>query len=116
MRLSLSWPEVNAIVSKNLAGFKAQRVLMVFGILWLGAVGAGLWVLWDYENRPGIAADPPAQWPSTSRIEPAIDRPTLVMLVHPHCSCTRASIGELAVLMTQARLRPKTYVLFMNSS
>jgi hypothetical protein len=35
------------------------------------------------------------------------------MLVHPHCSCTRASISELAVLMAQARMRPKTYVLFM---
>jgi hypothetical protein len=113
MRLSLSWPNAHAIVSKNLAGFKVQRVLLVCGILWLAAVGAGLWVLWDYENRPGIAAHPPAQWPSASRMEPAIDRPTLVMLVHPHCSCTRASIGELAVLMAQARLRPKTYALFM---
>jgi hypothetical protein len=113
MRLSLTWLDVQAIFSKKMTGLKAQRVLIVFGILWLGAVGAGLGVLWNYENRPGIAANPPAQWPSASRIEPAIDRPTLVMLVHPHCSCTRASIGELAVLMAQARLHPKTYVLFM---
>lgn len=35
------------------------------------------------------------------------------MLVHPRCSCSHASIGELAVLMAQAPMRPQTYVLFL---
>jgi hypothetical protein len=69
---------------------------MAGGALWRCVVGAGLWVLWAYENRPGVAAHPPVQWPSESHIERATDRPTLIMLAHPYCSCTRASIGELA--------------------
>src|SRR5438874_11741384 len=81
--------------------------------LWLCAVGAGLWVLWEFENSPGVAANPPAQWPSDSHIMRATDRPTLVMLVHPRCSCTRASIGELAELMARAHTRPRAYVLFL---
>jgi hypothetical protein len=92
---------------------KRQIVLLASGVLWLGVVGAGLGVLWDFENRPGVAAHPPVQWPSDSRLEPATDRPTLVMLAHPRCSCTRASIGELAVLMAQASVRPQAYVLFL---
>jgi hypothetical protein len=86
---------------------------MAFGALWLCAVGAGLWVLWEFENSPGVAANPPVYWPSESHIERATDRPTLVMLIHPHCSCSRASIGELAELMARAHIRPKTYVLFL---
>ena len=70
-------------------------------------------ILRGYESTPGIAAATPDFWPATSRIEPAADRPTLVMLAHPHCPCTRASIGELARLMTQARGRVTAYVLFI---
>jgi hypothetical protein len=100
-------------VKKGLRPGKRQMLLLTSGVLWLAVVGAGLGVLWDFENRPGVAAQPPAQWPTASRLEPATDRPTLVMLAHPHCSCTRASIGELAVLMAQAALRPQAYVLFL---
>jgi hypothetical protein len=35
------------------------------------------------------------------------------MLAHPHCTCTRASLGELAEAIARARVRPRTYVVFM---
>jgi hypothetical protein len=35
------------------------------------------------------------------------------MLVHPHCTCTSASLGELAEAIARARTPPKTYLLFM---
>jgi len=35
------------------------------------------------------------------------------MLAHPHCPCTRASIGELARLMAQAQGRVTAYALFV---
>jgi hypothetical protein len=95
---------------------KPQLLLMACGALWLCAIGVGLWVLWAFDNTPGVAAPPPAQWPADSRIERATDRLTLVMLVHPRCSCTRASIGELAELMARARVRPQAYVLFLKPS
>jgi hypothetical protein len=87
--------------------------LPLVGALWLGAAAAGLWVLWRYDNTPGAAAHAPHVWPAASALARATDRPTLVMLAHPHCTCTRASIGELAEAIARARTRPKTYVLFM---
>jgi hypothetical protein len=85
----------------------------VLGAVWLCIATAGLWVLWRYDNTPGESARAPKQWPSLTALERATDRPTLVMLAHPHCSCTRASLGELAEAIARARIRPKTYVVFM---
>lgn len=95
---------------------KRRLILTAAGALWLLIVGAGVGLLWKYESTPGVAAATPARWPSGSSIKPDADRATLVMLAHPHCPCTRASIGELARLMTQARGRVTAYVLFVRPS
>src|SRR6185369_9173419 len=70
---------------------------------WVLTISIGIGVLWVYENASGQAAAPPAQWPVDSGIHLANDRATLIMLIHPHCPCSRASIGELARLMAQAQ-------------
>jgi hypothetical protein len=92
---------------------KNRLILTAAGASWLLMVGAGIGLLWSYESTPGTAAATPERWPAASRIEPAAGRATLVMLAHPHCPCTRASINELARLMTQARGRVTAYVLFV---
>jgi hypothetical protein len=81
--------------------------------LWLLVVGVGLSFLLGYENTPGVAAKPLASWPADSQIQRTPGRATLVMLVHPHCPCSRASIGELALLMAQTQGRLEAYVLFL---
>lgn len=88
-------------------------VILVLVISWLSVVGVGLWLLWGYENTPGISAESPGQWPAASQIQLAPDQPTLVMLAHPHCPCTRASIGELASIMAHSQGRLSAYVLFL---
>jgi hypothetical protein len=94
--------------------FKKNRlILTAAGMLWVLMVGAGIATLRSYERKPGVAAATPDQWPAASRVKPSADRATLVMLAHPHCPCTRASIGELARLMTQAQGRVTAYVLFV---
>jgi hypothetical protein len=85
----------------------------VLGAIWLGAAAAGLWVLWRYDNTAGEAARAPERWPTKTMLVRADDRPTIVMLAHPHCTCTRASLGELAEAIARAKTTPKTYVLFM---
>ena len=65
------------------------------------------------------AGDPgssPARWPVETRLVRAADRPTLVLLAHPQCSCTRASLGELAEVLARTSRRPKTYVVFLKPS
>jgi hypothetical protein len=92
---------------------KNKLLLVAAGTIWFLTVGAGVAVLWNYENTPGLAAAAaPDQWPATSNIQRATNRATLVMMVHPHCPCTRASVGELARLMAQAQDRVTAYVLF----
>jgi hypothetical protein len=84
-----------------------------FGLCWIGAAGFGLVALMRYDNRPGVAAEAPANWPADTSIPRDPGRPTLVMLAHPRCDCTNASVGELAELMARAATRPRAYVVFI---
>lgn len=92
---------------------KAKLMLIASAVLWVFAVSAGLWIMWTYENSPGTAATPPARWPAESRVPRVSDRATLIMMAHPHCPCTRASVGELALLMARTQGRVSAYVLLL---
>jgi hypothetical protein len=48
-----------------------------------------------------------------SRIVPRAGSIMLVMAIHPHCPCSRASIGELAILMAQSHRRLAAFVIFV---
>lgn len=91
----------------------ARRFLPVGILVWAAVVATGLWFLWGYENAPGEPGKPPRQWPSVSRIQLGRSNPTLVMLAHPRCPCTRASIGELARIMAHGEGRLNAHVLFV---
>jgi hypothetical protein len=80
---------------------------------WLTAAIAGAWVLFNYESTSGNTGPTPQRWPTESRIASPGDRPVLLMFAHPHCPCTRASIGELNRLLARCRLQPLTHVLFI---
>jgi hypothetical protein len=92
---------------------KSKLILIATSVSWLLIIGAGIAFLRHYESKPGLAAAASDRWPAESRIRRAADRATLVMLAHPHCPCTRASIGELSRLMTQAKGRLEAYVIFV---
>jgi hypothetical protein len=101
------------VLEPGLRPAKGRVWLWALGFLWLAAVGAGLGVLWRYDNEPGVGANAPARWPADSMFALAIGRPTLVVLAHPQCSCTRATLGEWAEALARANTRPKTYILFL---
>jgi len=92
---------------------KSKRVAIVISIIWLAACAIGLWVPARYAGTPSKAGAAPAMWPPESNLQPSASVPTLVMLAHPRCPCTRASIGELAKIMTVAGSQVKAYVLFL---
>jgi hypothetical protein len=73
-------------------------------------------VLWAYDNRPGKNAAAPARWPSETRLDASHDAPTLVFVAHPQCTCTEASLDELAEILARAQTHPRTYVLFLKPS
>jgi hypothetical protein len=92
---------------------ESKLILIACGIIWLLVGATGMMTIWGYENSPGIAGTPPGRWPADTQITRSTDRATLVMLAHPHCPCTRASIGELAFVMAHTQGRVKAYVLFL---
>ena len=96
---------------KGTAGRCGRRVLWTLLFVWLASVGTGLAWLMAYDNTPGAPADAPATWPADSALSRDTSGPTLVMLAHPRCDCTRASIGELAELLARAGHRPRTFVV-----
>ena len=95
------------------------RRRLIFGlavVAWLGGAVAGLAVLWRYENTPGTPATTSSSWPSATRLARVGGQPTLVVLAHPQCTCTRATLSELGEIIARAEEKPRVYVLFLKPS
>ncbi len=82
-------------------------------VLWIAVLGVGAKAMWDFKVTPGAAATAQDRWPAATRLPRDARRATLVMVAHPHCACTRASVGELAVLMQRLRGRVAAHVVFV---
>jgi hypothetical protein len=80
---------------------KKQAAIAAAVALWVPAVAFGIHVLWRYSTAAGRPAAPPLNWPA-SAIPRQPGRPTLLLFAHPQCPCTRASLGELAIIMAHA--------------
>jgi hypothetical protein len=81
--------------------------------LWAIAVAAGMGMLWRYKNTPGEGASAPVLWPTGTGFVRARDRMTLVLFAHPRCTCTRATLTELAWLIDHNRAAVSVQVAFM---
>jgi hypothetical protein len=92
---------------------RGRILYAVAGLLWATVVALGASRLWKYEGDAGTPARSPAAWPADTTVSRAPGLPTLVLLTHPWCPCSRATIGELAVLMTQCRGKLTTTVLML---
>jgi len=79
----------------------------------LGLAAAGLAGMSAYANRPGQPADAPSRWPPGSQLVLDAARPMLVMIAHPKCDCTRASLAELRELVARAPRAARAYVVFV---
>src|SRR5690348_2721028 len=76
------------------------RAAIAIGVLaWVAGVAWGLQKIESYSSTPGTAATVPAQWPGSALVTPQAGRSTLVMFMHPQCSCTRASLEELKAIL-----------------
>lgn len=82
-------------------------------VAWAIAVVAGMGRIWEYKSTPGAAAAGPAIWPGSTLVSPQSGRATLMMFVHPHCPCSRASVAELGEIMARESSRVSAWVLFL---
>jgi hypothetical protein len=85
-------------------------------LAWLAAAGAGAALVMKYESAAGSAGATPRHWSSAAQISLERDRATLLMFAHPHCPCTRASIGELNRLLARCEGKVAAHVLFLQPS
>jgi hypothetical protein len=83
-------------------------------IAWAAAVAAGFGTLQRYSSTPGSVGETTHRWPSESRIAFDPGHSNLVMLVHPHCPCSKASLFELQHVMTRCHGLVTAHVLFLN--
>src|SRR5712692_427394 len=85
-----------------LAGLRKQAVTSAAVVLWIPAVAFGINVLWKYSTTPGHPGAPPLDWPASAPVERVNGRAALVMFAHPLCECSKATLGELAIIMAHA--------------
>jgi hypothetical protein len=79
--------------------------------IWVTGIAVGLQAIHQFESTPGESGTSADSWPVASKIKPIVGKTTLVMLVHPECSCTRASFSELNEIMSRSEGRISAWVL-----
>jgi hypothetical protein len=81
---------------------------------WLAAIGLGLGGVEAYAARPGPRGPTPEVLPPELRVPvPGASRPLLLMALHPHCGCSRATLAELERVLAAAGPRlDATLLLF----
>src|ERR1700687_4586607 len=67
----------------------------------------------ELRESPGRSGTPPTTWPTNSAISRKAELPALVLFIHPHCPCSRATIGELAILMAHSHGQFNANVVFV---
>ncbi|MGH9423078.1 MAG: RedB protein [Thermoanaerobaculia bacterium] len=85
--------------------------IFIASLIWVGTVTAAFRAIAQFESTPCRAADGPSAWPAASSLVRTKNAPTLVMLVHPQCSCTRASLSELEAAIEKSPRNMRIYVL-----
>ncbi|MGZ5021227.1 MAG: hypothetical protein ACXWFY_01535 [Chthoniobacterales bacterium] len=94
---------------------KSHRTIIIsvlFGAGWVASIAFGMYALLKHDTAPGRVAIVPKNFPAQSGLFAASDQPTLIMLAHPRCPCTRASLDELAQIMAELHGKVKAYVVF----
>ena len=94
-------------------GRRPAAVTLLLALVWLAGIVTAMAAIVRYANTPGPAGEVPTHWPAASRIVLDAEQPTLILFAHPHCPCTRASVGELAQLMADCRGRLRAQVWFV---
>jgi hypothetical protein len=93
--------------------FSPNRINCVV-VIWLALLIIGCLLSINYDNLAGTAAiNAPKSWPKDTCLPRNQNGYTLVVVAHPRCVCTRATISELAQIMTRLHGRAKTQVLFV---
>lgn len=93
-----------------------RRILVASAALcavWLTVVIGGLCRVESYGQTAGQTGTVKDHWPSGTQLTLNHEVPTLVLFLHPQCPCSRATLGELEVLLTHCQNRVVANVVFL---
>lgn len=81
---------------------------------WAAVVVTGLFWLYQYGNTPSFNAAAPRQWPEVTGVVRNAETPTLLVFLHPHCPCSRATVSELEKLTARTAGTLAASVVFLH--
>src|SRR5262245_46469641 len=91
--------------------FKA--VLTAVILMWFAGICYGAVKLLNYNFTPAPPPHASAVWPPDSSLVAQPSKFTLVMVAHPQCPCTEATLSELEIIMARFHDRLRAEVLFI---
>jgi hypothetical protein len=93
-----------------------RLILFASTAVWLAGVGFGIRQLLAYSYKPGVQLASSGTWPAATALTHSRTKATLVLAVHPHCPCTRATLGELAIIAARCPNKIQTEILLYRPS
>lgn len=90
-----------------------HRLAQIATAIWALALATGTLLFVRYQFTPGDETRAPLAWPADSALTRDPSRPTLVLFAHPGCSCTRATLAELQVVMSRVEAPFTAQVVFV---
>ena len=88
-------------------------LLKVAALLWVGCAAFSFACLSKLDRTAGAAGHPPVRWQTSVPIALDKKKPTLIVLMHPQCPCSRASLYELDRLAALCPNQASISVLFL---
>lgn len=98
-----------AVVKRYLS---QKRFILLFSIAWCLLLSISFWRLNVYSSTPGAAASASQSWPTQSKLYRNPLTPTFVLFLHPHCPCSKATLGELDRLAVSLKNHATTHIVF----
>jgi hypothetical protein len=92
---------------------REQMLIVAGAVLWVCLLLVGINWISEYKSAPGERGAAPLEWPAQSTLSRHAGQSTLVMFVHPKCSCSRASLSELDAIMNPERQDASAFVVFL---
>ena len=90
-----------------------QKPLAILIAAWGLSAGVGLAVMLDYELTPAPTTPVALHWPNAAQIVRDSARPTLALFLHPHCPCSRATLHELGLLVSNCEQKFALHVVLV---
>lgn len=80
---------------------KKYFVLVAIAV-WTAGVLCSVWILGSYEFTPGDKGETLARWPAGANLPFNPQKLNIIIAAHPHCPCSKVSLGEFAAALDTA--------------